>query len=227
MFAEMRAASDDPAVVFHEYSAVQGDDISSSETWHKGNPGLLAGIKSSSYMESRARLAKRTPDDLASFRVYELNMRQSAGAGEVLVDVDDWLPCEVEVLPSRAGACFVGIDLGGSASMTAAAAYWPLTSRFEVWAAFPEVPELKDRGESDGVGSLYECAFEEGQLLTVGRRIVDVPAFIDVVFSDLQSANVEAVGADRFRMAETQQRFEESEVDVDLTWAWDWGLGYG
>ena len=66
----------------------------------------------------------------------------------------DWRACEVVTLPAPDGPCYLGIDLGGSASMTAAVAYWPQTGRFETSAAFPGEPGLMIRGAADGVGEL-------------------------------------------------------------------------
>lgn len=218
MFAEMRENSVDSSVVFHEYAAGADDDISDPATWRKGNPGLDSGIKSLDYMRSRARLAVLTPDDLASFRVYELNQKASAGAGELLLDVSDWTPCEVMELPVRMGSCYVGFDLGGSASMTAAVAYWPQSGRFETWAAFPEVPTLKKRGEIDGVGTLYERAHDEGQLLTCGRRVVDVWEFLKLVWSDLDGSDITELGSDRFRFAEALQAFEGAGIETPIRW---------
>ena len=39
--------------------------------------------------------------------------------------------------------------------MSAVVALWPSTGRLEAWAAFPATPNLKERGEADGVGALY------------------------------------------------------------------------
>jgi hypothetical protein len=49
-------------------------------------------------------------------------------------------------LPPRAGAVVIGVDLGGSASMTAAAFYWPETGRLECLGWFPSKPSLLHRG---------------------------------------------------------------------------------
>ena len=218
MFQEMRENSVDPSVIFHEFSADVNDDITDPATWDRGNPGLAAGIKSRDYLSTRARLAKLNPDDLASFRVYELNMFQSASPETLLLAVEDWIPCEVDELPAREGPCFVGIDLGGSASMTAAVAYWPHGGRVEMWAAFPTVPSLIDRGEADGVGTLYARACEAGQLMQCGARVVDVEAFLRTVWSDLDGADVQQAGADRFRWAEALQAFEAAGIVVEMRW---------
>ena len=66
-----------------------------------------------------------------------------------------WDECETETPPERDGECVVGLDIGGSASMTACVVAWPRTSRMEVWGGFPSVPDLLSRGQADGIGRLY------------------------------------------------------------------------
>ena len=43
----------------------------------------------------------------------------------MIVDVVLYRHCEAQRKPERSGPCFVGYDLGGTVSLTAAAAYWP------------------------------------------------------------------------------------------------------
>lgn len=45
----------------------------------------------------------------------------SGESRDLLATVDEWLACEVTDLPPREGAVVIGIDPGGSTSMTAAA----------------------------------------------------------------------------------------------------------
>src|SRR3546814_12717140 len=86
---------------------------------------------------------------------------------DLLLTVDEWLSCETAALPPREGPVVIGIDLGGSASMSAAAYYWPQTGRLEVLGTFPTRPSLLNRGQADGVGSRYRS--EER---SVGKEIV-------------------------------------------------------
>ena len=58
----------------------------------------------------------------------------------------------------------VGFDLGYNESMSAVVAYWPGTLRFEMWVAFPEIPDLVTRGRADGIGGLYVQMAERGEL---------------------------------------------------------------
>ena len=153
--AEMLDRRDDPGVAVHHYAAPEGCAIDDEAAWHAANPGIAIGIKSIDYMRHEAkRVPGNTPADQASFRAFDLNQPQSPSR-VMLCDPSDWAACEVDELPPRTGACTVSYDLGGSASMTAACALFG-NGRLEVWAAFPDNPDLKARAESDGCRGLYQ-----------------------------------------------------------------------
>ena len=102
--------------------------------------------------------------------------------------------------------------------MSAAVCFWPQTSRLESWAAFPDTPALDVRGSVDGVGRLYERAFEAGELVTYPGRITPCDAFFSSVVDSLQGSDVRAVGADRFRKAEAIGAFESANVPWRQVW---------
>ena len=217
--AEVEEMKDDPAVVFHKYAADSGCRIDDPVQWDKANPGLAVGIKSMSYMHDTARAALANPADQSSFLAFDLNLPQNP-ARETIVSVSDWDSCEVEVseLPERRGPVVVGFDAGGSTSMTAAAALWCDTGRVEVWAAFPGTPDLLSRGQADGVGRLYERMESAGELRTYAGRVTPVADFIREMQDRLAGCRVVAVGADRFRKAETLQAMEQANVSWPMVW---------
>ena len=87
---------------------------------HASNPGIKLGIKSLGYMRGEATACRNHgTSDQASFRALDMN-RPSTPSTELLVSVDDFLDCETKDLPPRDGPAFVGVDLGSSASMSAA-----------------------------------------------------------------------------------------------------------
>ena len=142
-------------------------------------------------------------------------------SAHVLVSLNDWRACELpadEELPEREGPCFLGVDLGGSASMTAAVAYWPDTGRFETWAAFPADPNLADRGKADGAGGLYQAAFEAGTLQLHAGRTVNAGRFYSEVIDSLKGSDIKAIGSDRFRRAESEQAYADAELTVPAVW---------
>ena len=157
--------------------------------------------------------ARRDPDALASWRALRLNQGTSDVARSVLLDADAWkraaaLP-EPETAP-RGGYC-LGIDLGTSAAMSAAAAYFR-DGRLEALAVFPETPTLAARGLADGVGALYRRMHERGELVLAGRRVSDIPSLLAEVLARWGAPA--AVVVDRWREAELRDALEATRFPV-------------
>ena len=220
MFRDMKTrAETDPAVRFIEYAAAPDAEIMDVKAWHAANPGLASGIKSMDYMKDAARKALASPSDAALFKSHDLNMSLRP-TRMMICEVADWTACITEELPERSGGCVVGFDIGGSASMTAAVAIWPLTGRLEAWAAFGDTPELKARSEVDyGVQSrLYETMAERGELWTYPGRVTPCAEFLEDVAAHLEGEKIIAAGADRFRKAEV----EDVLTKAGLNWPMEW-----
>ena len=207
----------DPALRIHLYQADVGARLDDEAQWHKANPGLAPKIKSLEYMRTEARRVLVTVADQASFRALDLNLPGVANRA-MLVLVADWCACETDALPGRAGPCYVGIDLGGSTSMTAAVAYWPETRRLETFAAFPDTPSLGDRGQVDGAGGIYERARTSGELTLHAGRVVDAGRFVSDLLDGLTGADVKLIGCDRFRKAEAASAFDVAPVPCRVVW---------
>ena len=106
------------------------------------NPGAEVGIGAGAdwLLAAARRAIARGGSALQSFRLYNRNERVSGETRDLLLTPDEWLSCEVNDLPPREGDVVIGLDLGGSSSMSAAAFYWPLTGRLEALGAFPTSP---------------------------------------------------------------------------------------
>ena len=120
------------------------------------------------------------------------------------------LECHVEDLPDRMGPCCWGVDLGGSAAMSALSAYWPMTGRSETLAAFPEYPDLAERGRLDHVGDLYQIIYSRGELVQCGARIVDVGKLLAMGLEMFGAPD--AVVADRWREGELRQALDAGQI---------------
>lgn len=171
------------------------------------NPGSEYGIGPSlDWLTAQARVAiQRGGQALTGFRLYSLNQRVSDVGKAQLLTVDEWTACEVadDDLPEAEGECILGLDLGGSRSMSAVALYWPATGRLEVQGAFPQKPGLADRGEADGVKDRYLHMHERGELIVSGESTVQVGPWLRHVWADLVGdADVKAIVCDRYRQAE-------------------------
>ena len=212
MVEELLERREESGVVVHLYEAEPTADYRDPQTWAAGNPGLAGGIKSVSYMEHAARRAAKSPSDLAHFRTFELNMR-GAPDRVLLVGMADWAACVEREAVYPSGPCFVGVDLGGSASMTAAAAWWPEPGLLRSWAALPGVPNLRERGEADGVADRYERMLERGELVIYpGVRTTPVAEFLGHVTDQLRGEQVVSVVADRYRQSEAQDAYQQAGI---------------
>ncbi len=206
-----------PACPVHIYAAPEECDLDDREAWRAANP-TLGTIKQTSYMEAESARVAVTPADQPNFRAFDLNQRLDPSR-KMLLMPDQWRACEREQPPERAGPVFVGYDLGGSTSMTAAAAYWPETGRLEGWCAFPSVPDLRKRGTADGIGTLYRQMYERGELLTVGEgEVVNVAEFLKIVAEALRGERIGGVGADRYRRMEALTVLREAGLQWRMTW---------
>ncbi|MEM7026281.1 MAG: hypothetical protein AAF637_27445, partial [Pseudomonadota bacterium] len=177
MFKELRDRADKPEVYFQLHAAKESAAIDGEQEWHRANPGLATGIKSLAYMRDACAKAKAVPTDQAHFRAHDLNLPGSPDR-EMLCTPTDWQRLIVKVPPDRVGPVVIGLDLGGSASMTAAALYWPLCGRLECYGAFPDEPSLDERGIADGCGGLYVDMERRGELRTFPGRVTPADAFL-------------------------------------------------
>lgn len=170
------------------------------------NPGASEGIGASlEWLQAQARRAiARGGSALSSFRNLNRNERVSTEDRSVLVTVDEWLSAEVapDALPAREGECILGIDLGGSRSMSAAVFYWPHTGRLEAVGTFPSNPGLADRGASDGVSGRYVEMQERGELFTLGDNTVPPGPWLAEIVKRADGAIISCIVGDRFRHAE-------------------------
>lgn len=217
MYAEMRERRDKDSVHWCEYSAPDDCELDDRDAWLAANPGLLTGTKSMGYMEDASERAQGSPADALGFRVYDLNQPADPARRETIVAVADWTAC---LRPAEAqGPCYVGFDLGGSVSMGAFAAYWPMTGLLRVQCGLPAKPDLKRRGMADGVGRRYLDMEAQGCLRTYPGRVLPVVEFLQAGAALVADADIRAAGCDRYRAAETAQALEDAGLHHwPLTW---------
>ena len=214
---EMIERAAQPGIAVHHYAAPESCALDDENAWCSANPGLAVGIKSMAYMRDEARRVALTPADQNAFRAFDLNQPQSPSR-VLLCDPADWRAVEVDILPARSGRCVVGFDLGGSSSMTAAAALWLDSYRLEVWAAFPDTPNLYQRSEADGCRGYYEEMQRRKELRCYPGRVTNVSAFLGDVAIALAGEKIIMAGADRYRKAEAVQALEQAKVNWPISW---------
>ena len=180
------------------YAARPGDPPFHRRTWRRANPSLDAFP----WLEDRIRIeaaeAKRDPVALAAFRSLRLNEGVSDTVESVLIEAGVWRTHTGEADP--VGGYVLGIDLGATEAMSAAAGFWPDSGRLEALAVYGSEPDLRARGLRDGVGRLYlECA-ARGELFTSPGRVSDLRTLLDAVW-ERWGAPV-AIVCDRWREGE-------------------------
>ncbi|WP_419932025.1 hypothetical protein [Candidatus Poriferisodalis sp.] len=199
------------------HAAEPADDLGAYETWCKAAPSLpvLPTLQAAYRQEWGA--AQKDPSQLAAFKSLRLNMGTRDTIEAVVVDADVWRDAEGD-LPAD-GPCVWGLDLGGVAAMSAAAAYWPHTGRLEAFGYFPGDPDLTARGLADGVGTLYEDMARRGELRTVaGSRTVPP---VELLGEALERwGTPAAMAGDRYRQADLIDAFRAAGIPrVPMTWA--------
>lgn len=227
MFAEMEERAEaSERVYFRRWSAPEDCDLDDQTAWEAGNPGIVTGIKSRDYMAAKAEDALLSPKNESFFRAYDLNQSVDPERATI-VALRDWKAVMQSVPPTLEGDVTLGIDLGGTVSMTCAAAYNRQTGVLRTWGAFGDNPPLRDRARHDRVGEQYALMVRQGELRLYPGRVTPVVPFLQDVFDDLASMNcrVIAIGADRYRRGEAQDAFDQSGIPrVPVHWR---GMGAG
>lgn len=204
---ELIARRDEPGVSVHLFQADPKSELADEKAWKAANPGL-GSIKSLEYLRHQSRRAVVSSTSESLFRAQDLNLPVSPDR-VMICSPDDWTACTADPLPARSGWCYLGIDLGGSRSMTAAAAYWPDTGRLESWSALPGIPDIATRNRTDK--TRYDLMVRAGELVIhEGQRVTDVETFLRSLAADLAGESIRGVGTDRFRQAEFKQAIDNA-----------------
>lgn len=214
-----------PGTFVQEHRPAPGLPADDLESLMIANPGAKVGIGSSvEWLQASARRAiARGGSALSAFRLYNRNERVSGETRDLLLTVDEWMNCETSALPPREGAVVIGIDLGGSASMTAAALYWPASGRLECFGTFPSQPSLLDRGQNDGVSGRYVEMADRGELTVLGDKTVPVAAWLAEVMRRVAGEAISALVMDRYKQAELGEALDRAGVRAPIVWR---GFGF-
>jgi phage terminase large subunit-like protein len=211
-----------PGCYVQEHRPPPGLPADDLESLLIANPGAAEGIGASAdWLVAQARRAiARGGSALSSFRNLNRNERVSSEDRSVLVTVDEWLSAEVnpDNLPPRDGPCILGVDLGGSRSMSAAAFYWPETGRLEALGTFPAFPALADRGAADGVSGRYDEMLARGELSVMGENTVPPGPWLAEIVRKLDGADVACIVGDRFRHAEFTEALNAAGLRAPFIW---------
>ena len=219
MFAEMESRAGTKGVHWRKWGSDIECDLDDREAWISSNPGLADGIKSIEYMAHQASRAAASPGNEAHFRAYDLNQPVDPEK-EPIVSIREWSKCIRYNPPKLEGDLVIGIDLGGSVSMTCAVAMSVHTKSIYVRGAFGDDPPLSQRAKSDRMGNLYDRMVRHGELLSYpGKLTPVVPFLVDFFMTISNWGNIIMIGCDRFRKAEAEQAFSEARIpSIPIMW---------
>lgn len=225
MFLELeKRAQQDEMVYWKRYQAPLDCDPMDEEVWGLANPGL-GTIKELQYMRGKASDAKISPLNLNYFMSFDLNMDVDP-ARATICTVNQWKACYDSYAELRGERVALGIDMGGSVSMSAAFAIGLETGIVRMWAAFSSIPDILSRGREDGVNNTYVLMQDRGELSLYPGEVVDAAAFISDVLADLEREGcaVAYLGADRYRKAEFSDALRKAGYRAEVAWR---GTGAG
>ena len=151
------------------------ETIYQKKTWIRANPSLPYFPVLEKAIRDEAIDSKRDVPAQYQFRALRLNQGTSELDNQnFLVTLDDWIAIETDEIIERKGHLTVGLDLSGGDALSAAVGYWNLSGCLECFALFPSIPDLRERGIKDSVGTLYQELYDNGELITCYGRAVDI-----------------------------------------------------
>jgi phage terminase large subunit-like protein len=195
------------------YGADKGDDPASPATWDKANPDG-GKIKPRRFLKDAYEAAEHS-GSMTEFSAWQLNMPLSPSR-ELLLDYDTLAKSyRDDPQPIPGEPVHVGIDLGGSASMTAATIAYEQSGIIRVLGAFPGADmDLIARGKRDQVGTLWHRCAEAGELIETSGSVSDLQEFLPELVSRIENHPIASVSCDRYR----QHEFETSLARMRLAW---------
>ena len=202
-FAKMCEGGADFSLVFQ---AGADDDPHDPKTWAKANPAIKSWPTLRAAIVKDSERAKRDMSLLPAFRALRLNQGVSDSPESVLLEAATWKAAETPEI-EKSGPYVLGLDLGTSASQSAAAAYFPISGSLDAFAVWPAFPTLKERAAHDNAGMLYEDLAQRGELLIRGDRTSDIRGLLSETIS--RWGRPVAIVVDRWREAELRERLEE------------------
>ncbi|MEO0939880.1 MAG: terminase TerL endonuclease subunit [Pseudomonadota bacterium] len=206
----------DPRTCVILHAANKGDDMSDPAVWRKANPGL-GTIKPLRFMQDAFDKAKQS-GSMTAFGAWNLNMPLSP-TRELLIEYDTLAKTYRDApQPIPGEPVHLGIDIGGSASMTACTIGYETSGIIKVVGAFPGADlSLLERGRRDMVGDLWQRCAQAGELIETSGSVSDLQEFLPEVIQRIGPHPVRSVSCDRYRDAEFRTAMAKARLDWPLT----------
>ena len=192
------------------HAAGEKDKPFHRRVWRRANPSFDHLPSLQAQIEVEAADAKTDPAELASFQAHRLNTGTSEVLEAILFDAEKWQQLEGDAETS--GPYVLGIDLGGSAAMSAASCYFPATGALRSIACFCAEPSLAERGLRDGVGDQYVLMHRRGEIFIAGTHVNDTGALLQEVLD--RYGRPAALVCDRFKADDLREVLHERSFPV-------------
>ena len=183
------------------FAAGKDDPPFQLRTWQKACPSLRSREMFPDLEKAyraEAKRAKRSARVMQSFRALRLNQGVSETLQNYLIEPLQWTNAEFNGKPVINEGYILGLDLGQTTAMSAAAAYDQATGMIDAFACFPRIPGLPDREKRDAVGGLYRRMESRGELYVRGDHVVPVRDLLDLVLKRWGRPSV--IAADRYHI---------------------------
>lgn len=189
------------------------DDIEAfadERQWRLANPMYDFSPDLAATIAREAKAAESDDAAKASFVALRLN----AGTPETaetrrLIEPEEWRSC-LESEPRSGEHVHVnpvwGVDLGGSAAMSAVCAAWP-NGEIATVAMFGCEPSLEKRDKRDGAGGAYAAALAAGELVVSKLRVPPVAELLEE--GERRFGEPSAIVCDRWRIGELYDALDQ------------------
>ena len=107
--------ADDDAVVVHLHQPDPGARIDDETQWHRGNPGLMAGIKDIEHMRAMCPKAQADRSYRRTFMAEEMNLPVDPSV-DPIVTVSEW-DAIAGLESEAAGPAYLGIDIAAASPL--------------------------------------------------------------------------------------------------------------
>lgn len=221
------AASDDPRVVSHVYTAPEDCVLDDEVAWKAANPALDL-FRSRNDLAEQAARAKEMPSAQNTFRVLCLNQRVNMFSP--LIGKDKWFSCQGDATIVPGEDVYLALDLSSVDDLTALVMV--SADDGDRVQAFIWKPEdvLERHGTRDNVD--YRAWHDAGHLLTSPGGTID-PAVVAMKIADLMGAyNVLGLCYDRWRIDALIKELDRIDIETHKEDGGpglkliDWGQGY-
>lgn len=198
------------------YAADKKDDDFAEETIIKANPSYEHLPTLRKDFDIKIQKVKSGSLSLQAYRAYQLNKGTPEHMDrEVLVETEAWERVVKRKPAKRSGPVCVGIDLGGGISMSAIAFYWPKTGRLDTYGAFPQEPNLAERGRNDNVEDLYERMLDRKEIMLIGKYETDNVGFLKHWLPSVAEFERIGISGDNYAKTKIAQALYELGMNPD------------